>query len=81
MKTIHLKVVVVVVALFVTKALYAQETTIGGFTDVDFKASDQTSDHPAFSIGQYDLYVSSELADRLSFLGETGVTPLNRTGS
>jgi len=50
--------------------LSAQETIIRGFTDVDFAASDEPSEHTSFSLGQYDLYMTSELSDRLSFLGE-----------
>ncbi len=49
----------------------AQETHIRGFTDVVFSASDRTGDQSAFGLGQFVLHISSALADRWSFLGET----------
>lgn len=57
-------------SLLYQNTILAQETTIRGFADVNFFVSEKPSDHAAFSLGQYDLYITSELNDRLSFLGE-----------
>ncbi len=53
-------------------SLSAQETRIGGFADAFFRDSDDRSRGPSgFGLGQFDLYVSSKLSDRVRFLGET----------
>ena len=57
--------------LMLTAAGFAQETTIRGFADVAFTASNQESNRTFFSLGQYDLYITSRLSDRISFLGES----------
>ena len=49
----------------------AQETIIRGFTDVGFKASDRSGDHASFAFGEYDLFITSEITDRIRMLGET----------
>ena len=47
-------------------------TTIRGFVDVDWASgSDKLDRRAGFSLGQYDLFISSKLTDRVSFLGET----------
>lgn len=62
---------VVMASLLVAGAARAQETTIRGFTDVDFRASDDSAARKGFGLGQFDLFITSRLADRWSFLGET----------
>jgi len=52
-------------------AARAQETQIRGFTDVTVGGSDRRGANSAFGIGQFDLYVTSKVAQRVSFLGET----------
>ncbi|MEM8486382.1 MAG: hypothetical protein AAF564_12595 [Bacteroidota bacterium] len=49
----------------------AQETHIHGFTDFSFVASNKEDSKSAFQLGEYVLYVVSDLSDRISFLGET----------
>ncbi|RME00310.1 MAG: hypothetical protein D6814_03760 [Calditrichaeota bacterium] len=49
----------------------AQETHIRGFADIDFTAPIHNGHTSQFGLGQYDLYITSELSDRFSFLGET----------
>jgi hypothetical protein len=49
----------------------AQETRIHGFADVTLTAADRASQNSAFALGQYDFYVTSALADKWSFLGES----------
>src|SRR5690349_15796827 len=52
-------------------AARAQETTIRGFTDVTAGGSNRPGANSAFGLGQFDLYVTSKVAQRVSFLGET----------
>lgn len=47
-------------------------TSIRGFTDVSWLSGDNSiGRRPAFGIGQFDLFITSQLADRISFNGET----------
>jgi hypothetical protein len=47
-------------------------TSIRGFTDVSWlSGGGNTGRRPAFGVGQFDLYITSRLADRVSFNGET----------
>ena len=48
--------------------VYAQNTKIRGFVDIGTKFEDDQID---FQIGEYDLFITSELNDNFSFLGET----------
>jgi len=48
-----------------------QDTTIRGFADVTYTVSDQDGGRNAFSLGQYDLFISSRLGEKWAFLGET----------
>lgn len=65
--------------LFSAAALHAQHdatsggsTMIRGFTDIDYSAGDRNSGTKAgFRLGQFDLYISSPLAERFSFVSET----------
>ena len=61
----------VLLGILVTAAANAQETTIMGFVDVDYLASDNKANRPAFFLGQYDHYITSEITERVSFLGES----------
>jgi hypothetical protein len=51
--------------------------TLKGFSDVTFEANNIHERHGShrnenfFAIGQYDLFITSKLNDRISFLGET----------
>jgi len=50
----------------------ASRTNIHGFTDVSYLTGGaNTGRTSAFGLGQFDLYITSAVADRLSFLGET----------
>lgn len=42
-----------------------------GFSDVSYRASDQSGDTNTFGLGQFNLFITSRLSDRLSFLAET----------
>src|SRR6478752_5404069 len=48
----------------------AQETQIRGFAEVLTGYID-TTDKVSFGLGEQDLFITSELTDRISFLGET----------
>jgi hypothetical protein len=48
------------------------KTVIHGFTDVTYlTGGNNTGRTSAFGLGQFDLYITSRISDRLSFLGET----------
>src|SRR6476469_1504794 len=50
----------------------ASRTSIHGFTDVSYLTGGaNTGRTSAFGLGQFDLYITSAVAERLSFLGET----------
>jgi hypothetical protein len=49
----------------------AQDTKIRGFTDITAHASDEGDGNTYFALGQYDLYITSTLAPKWTFLGET----------
>jgi hypothetical protein len=46
-------------------------TVFRGFADVDWRSGDNAGRQPAFGLGQFDLYISSAVSDRVSFTGET----------
>ena len=48
--------------------MIAQNTKIRGFVDVGMKIQE---DKLSFEFGEYDLFITSELNDHISFLGET----------
>ena len=52
------------------KSVFAQETQIRGFVNFD-AAYRADNDRVNFSLGEQDLFITSELSDRISFLGET----------
>jgi len=63
--------IVLLAMLCGAQGLAAQETQIRGFTDVTAAKSDGVGQHSAFAVGQYDLYITSALAPKWSFLGES----------
>ncbi len=58
-----------VVLLLIVTTLTAQDTKIRGFANVNFAYGEQGKS--PFAIGQYDNFVTSNITDRISFLGET----------
>lgn len=47
-------------------------TVIRGFTDVNYLSGGRnTGYNPGFALGQFDLYISSALSDRIAFASET----------
>lgn len=63
-------------ALVAAPHLRAQDddrgTQLRGFADVGYRsAAADGATRPGFGLGQFDLYLTSRLADRVSFLGET----------
>lgn len=66
------KKVLILTALFMT--LYssnAQETSIRGFSDVKLSSTNGGDKRTSFALGQYDMYITSQLNDDFSILGET----------
>ena len=61
----------VLICLMQPRHVRAQDTRIRGFTDVTLNASDRRGANSNFALGQFDLYITSALAERWSFLGET----------
>ncbi len=58
------------VLLLIVGTIQAQETVIRGFSDVGATYSDSDEENSFFSLGQFDLYITSQVTDRLSFVGE-----------
>ena len=50
--------------------VYGQETTLRGFATVETKY-DVDDDELSFRFGEQDIFITSELSDKFSFLGET----------
>src|SRR4051812_24588803 len=47
-------------------------TQLKGFVDVNYRSrSADESQRAGFSLGQFDLYLTSRLTDRIGFVGET----------
>lgn len=63
--------IVALLAAGAARQARAQETTIRGFVNVDYRASNDPAAQKGFDLGQYDLFITSRLADRWSFLGES----------
>jgi len=53
------------------RPVQAQETHLRGFVDLTAGGSSQPGSHSTFGLGQYDLFVTSRLSDRITFLGES----------
>lgn len=49
---------------------YAQNTQIRGFANFDASFSNDSS-NPSFFLGEQDLFITSEINDKISFLGES----------
>jgi hypothetical protein len=47
---------------------------LGGFTDINFSATDQPGTRSGFNEGQFVLHVNSNLSSKISFLGELSMT-------
>jgi hypothetical protein len=58
------------VLLFTAAAGRAQETQIRGFAEV-LAGYSSASEKVSFGLGEQDLFITSELTDRISFLGES----------
>ena len=80
MPTLRRLVALCALGVFATSPLAAQEqhaagvpqTVIHGFTDLSYlTGGSNTGRTSAFGVGQFDLYITSAITDRLSFLGET----------
>jgi hypothetical protein len=50
-----------------------ERTEFRGFADVTFLESSQPDRHSSFGLGQYVFFITSPLAEHISFLGETTV--------
>ncbi len=61
---------VLLLTTIVAIPLQAQDVRIRGFSDIIFVASDDPEVNSAFSLGELDLYMTSDLSDRISFTGE-----------
>ncbi|HEY0995862.1 MAG TPA: hypothetical protein VGD77_07725 [Gemmatimonadaceae bacterium] len=71
MRALGLAVAILSIVAARPRAARAQETTIRGFANVTYAASDSTGGRSGFGLGQYDLFITSRLAPRWTFLGET----------
>ncbi|HEX2780296.1 MAG TPA: hypothetical protein VHM30_12410 [Gemmatimonadaceae bacterium] len=49
----------------------AQQTQIRGFSDVTYRAGSRNTAPNDFGLGQFDLYITSKLANNFHFLGES----------
>jgi len=54
-----------------TEELNAPRLQIRGYADVGWSGSDQKGSTNSFALGQYNLFITSRLTDRASFLAET----------
>jgi hypothetical protein len=61
-------VIFLVIVFYQIQSLHAQSTIIKGFVDVNTIFKD---DKTSFNLGEQDLFITSELNDRFSFLGES----------
>jgi hypothetical protein len=58
-------------ALCLAASLEAQTTRISGFVDVSAAATKGNGRRSSVAVGQYDLFITSKLSDKINFLGET----------
>jgi hypothetical protein len=54
--------------VFFLQSVHAQQTEIRGFMDA---SANYVDDKLSFSLGEQDLFITSSISDRISFLGET----------
>lgn len=66
------KIILMAFSFVITVSVMAQETRFRGFANTQFDYDGRNKQVPTgFGIGQFDNYVTSQLSDRISFLGET----------
>ncbi len=66
------QVVLLLIALYLAPGVALSQTTVmKGFADVTFQKTDDSDDGGSFAIGQYDHFITSELSENVTFLGET----------
>jgi hypothetical protein len=65
-------VVIIVILSFYSNVSYGQkpQTQVNGFGHVEFTYVEDTKNSAYFSIGEHDLFVSSKIKNKISFLGE-----------
>src|SRR5689334_9854225 len=63
-----LTIIIIIGCIFSMKKMEAQSTQIRGFVDVYSRLQDNKV---SFGLGEQDLFITSELNDRFSFLGES----------
>lgn len=63
-------IVPLLIALFSGSSIWAQKTQIRGFANVDVRYTGQ-EDNLIFFLGEQDLFITSQITDRISFLGES----------
>ncbi|WP_163712172.1 hypothetical protein [Mangrovibacterium lignilyticum] len=61
--------ILIIKLVFIATPSWSQDTQIRGFVDVLGKY--ETGDKLSFGFGEQDLFITSVLSDRISFLGET----------
>ncbi len=62
--------IIILFALF-TESIAAQNTQIKGFENVDASVTSDTTTRNHFALGQFDLFITSQITDKVSFLSET----------
>ncbi len=66
----NLYIIILLFGLF-AETLTAQNTKIKGFINVDASAVLDTTHRNQFALGQFDLFFTSQVSDKVSFIGET----------
>jgi hypothetical protein len=64
----------IILALMLPVLAFSQNTQIKGFANVDLNGtlkSDSADANQSFVLGQYDLFITSQVTEDISFLGET----------
>ena len=62
---------IIILWVLFTGDIFAQNTQIKGFENVDASAISDTTNRNHFALGQFDLFITSQITDKVSFLGET----------
>jgi hypothetical protein len=60
---------IILFLFFIPALINAQETKMRGFVNVNYGWQEQGKSN--FAVGQYDNFITSNITDRISFLGET----------
>ncbi len=63
-------ILIILLEMFTT-TLTAQKTQIKGFINVDASAVFDTTYRNQFTLGQFDLFITSQVSNKISFIGET----------